>query len=61
MAGASEAQVQRVIRELRDLGVERTGPCHCSGDRTRAIFKESYGDAFVAAGVGKRLHFAAAE
>jgi 7,8-dihydropterin-6-yl-methyl-4-(beta-D-ribofuranosyl)aminobenzene 5'-phosphate synthase len=56
MGGASDEQIESVIKELTALGVERAAPCHCSGDRTRELFAEAFGERFVAAGVGAELH-----
>jgi 7,8-dihydropterin-6-yl-methyl-4-(beta-D-ribofuranosyl)aminobenzene 5'-phosphate synthase len=42
MSTASTAEVTRVIETLRNMGVQRAGPCHCSGDRTRAMMKEVF-------------------
>jgi 7,8-dihydropterin-6-yl-methyl-4-(beta-D-ribofuranosyl)aminobenzene 5'-phosphate synthase len=52
MAGMSQKQIQEVIRALQELGVEEVAPCHCSGDLTRQLFHEAYGDSFHLAGVG---------
>jgi 7,8-dihydropterin-6-yl-methyl-4-(beta-D-ribofuranosyl)aminobenzene 5'-phosphate synthase len=61
MSGMSEAEVRTVIDELTRLGVERVGPCHCSGDRARRLFRSAYGDRYVNVGVGRRLQLGAAE
>ena len=55
LAGASSAQIESVIQEFSQLSVENVAPCHCSGDETRSLFKESYGEAYVESGVGKRV------
>jgi 7,8-dihydropterin-6-yl-methyl-4-(beta-D-ribofuranosyl)aminobenzene 5'-phosphate synthase len=52
MAGMSQKQIQEVIKSFQELGVEEVAPCHCSGDLTRQLFHEAYGDAFYPAGVG---------
>jgi 7,8-dihydropterin-6-yl-methyl-4-(beta-D-ribofuranosyl)aminobenzene 5'-phosphate synthase len=53
MSGASTQQIQSVIGELRQLGVKRVAPCHCSGDETRKLFREEYGENYIDAGAGK--------
>lgn len=55
LGGASEARLERVIREFRQLGVQKVGPCHCSGDRCRELFAEEYQEDFVRVGVGKKI------
>ena len=49
----SDAEVNRIIDRFRELGVEKCGPTHCTGDRARELFKEAYGDDYIAVGVGK--------
>ena len=39
-----------------ELGVQKTAPCHCSGDRCRELFKEEYGENFIENGVGKIIN-----
>jgi 7,8-dihydropterin-6-yl-methyl-4-(beta-D-ribofuranosyl)aminobenzene 5'-phosphate synthase len=48
----SEAGLGKTIRRFLELGVRRAGPCHCSGDRTRELFKRKYGGNFVQIGAG---------
>lgn len=49
----TENGVAYVVDQLRDLGVVKAGPCHCSGDLARNIFADSFGDNYVETGVGK--------
>ena len=53
LAGASDSELQSIIQDFRRLGVQKTAPCHCSGDRTRELFKQEYQDDFIENGVGK--------
>ncbi len=53
MSGASTHQVQSVIEEFRQSGVRNVAPCHCSGDGTRKLFGEEYGEACIDGGAGK--------
>ncbi len=61
MSGVPDKRVQKVIAQLKELGVQRAAPCHCSGDRTRELFAESFGANYVRVGVGKKLEFAPAD
>jgi 7,8-dihydropterin-6-yl-methyl-4-(beta-D-ribofuranosyl)aminobenzene 5'-phosphate synthase len=61
MSGMSEAEVRSVIEDLTRLGAERVGPCHCSGEGTRRLFRSAYGDRCMSVGVGWRLQLGAAE
>jgi 7,8-dihydropterin-6-yl-methyl-4-(beta-D-ribofuranosyl)aminobenzene 5'-phosphate synthase len=53
MSGASTHQIQSVIEGFRQLGVRKVAPCHCSGDETRKLFREEYGEAYIDSGAGK--------
>lgn len=50
---ASESQVSSIIAELRQLGVQRVMPSHCTGDKAIALFRSEYGEDFVEGGVGR--------
>lgn len=52
LGGASENMILSIIEQFRELGVEKVAPCHCSGDRARALFKAEFGKDYVEAGVG---------
>jgi 7,8-dihydropterin-6-yl-methyl-4-(beta-D-ribofuranosyl)aminobenzene 5'-phosphate synthase len=47
------ASIQKIIQRLKDLGVRKVAPCHCSGDRARAFFQDAYGDSYIDVGVGR--------
>ncbi len=55
MARFSEDQVKEVISQLKELGVQKIGPTHCSGKKTRKLMQEAFGDNFVEVGVGSKL------
>jgi 7,8-dihydropterin-6-yl-methyl-4-(beta-D-ribofuranosyl)aminobenzene 5'-phosphate synthase len=52
LSDAGDDELGSVISSLRGLGVEKAGPCHCSGERARELFREEYGDGYIANGVG---------
>jgi 7,8-dihydropterin-6-yl-methyl-4-(beta-D-ribofuranosyl)aminobenzene 5'-phosphate synthase len=52
LGGASRRQIEAIIAEFRDLGVQNVAPCHCTGDQARQMFADAFGDAYVPAGVG---------
>jgi 7,8-dihydropterin-6-yl-methyl-4-(beta-D-ribofuranosyl)aminobenzene 5'-phosphate synthase len=49
---ASRSRIDDVIAEFRRLGVWRTAPCHCTGDRARRMFADAFGADFILTGVG---------
>jgi 7,8-dihydropterin-6-yl-methyl-4-(beta-D-ribofuranosyl)aminobenzene 5'-phosphate synthase len=53
LGGVSDSKLGDIIKSFRELGVKKAAPCHCSGDRTRELFEEEYGEDFIANGVGK--------
>ena len=53
LLGNSEYEIQEVASRLKALGVEYVGPCHCSGDPARALFKKEWGRSFLDVGVGR--------
>jgi len=53
LGSASESQVLSIIAELRQLGVQKVMPCHCTGDAAMALFRSEYGEDFVEGGVGR--------
>jgi 7,8-dihydropterin-6-yl-methyl-4-(beta-D-ribofuranosyl)aminobenzene 5'-phosphate synthase len=53
----SDTGLNKIIGRFRKLGVRRAGPSHCSGDRTRELFKQEYRQDFVQIGAGSVVHF----
>ncbi len=45
--------VGSIFSNLEYLGVQYIGPCHCTGDLARTIFKEEFGEYYIEVGVGK--------
>ena len=54
--GESKGEIENIIFSFRKLGVNYIGPCHCSGDVARQLFKKEYGDNFINVGVGKVIN-----
>jgi 7,8-dihydropterin-6-yl-methyl-4-(beta-D-ribofuranosyl)aminobenzene 5'-phosphate synthase len=46
-------QVESIIAELQQMGVERVMPTHCTGDAAMALFRSEYGAACIEGGVGR--------
>lgn len=57
LGNASDAVIADTIAALRDLGVERIAPSHCTGARAIQLFEEAYGENFIRSGVGKVFTF----
>jgi 7,8-dihydropterin-6-yl-methyl-4-(beta-D-ribofuranosyl)aminobenzene 5'-phosphate synthase len=56
----TEAEIREVIDRLRELGVRRVAPSHCTGDRARELMREAWGVNFVDSGLGAVVEIPAA-
>jgi 7,8-dihydropterin-6-yl-methyl-4-(beta-D-ribofuranosyl)aminobenzene 5'-phosphate synthase len=52
LTGATESTILSIIEQLKVLGVNKTAPCHCSGDLARQLFKQEFGEDYIEVGVG---------
>jgi len=48
-------RIQKIAANLQKEGVKKVAPTHCSGDRTKELFLEAYGENFITVGVGKKV------
>lgn len=53
LGGMNERQIDEIVEALKREGVEKVGPCHCSGNLARKLFKKAYEKDFILVGVGK--------
>jgi len=53
LGGESKGEIEKIVSSFWKLGVSYVGPCHCSGDTAKQLFKEEYGENFINVGVGK--------
>jgi 7,8-dihydropterin-6-yl-methyl-4-(beta-D-ribofuranosyl)aminobenzene 5'-phosphate synthase len=53
LGGESKGKIEKIISSFQKLGVSYAGPCHCSGDAARQLFKEEYSENFIDVGVGR--------
>ena len=44
--------IESVVGRLRQLGVRRAAPSHCTGDEAIAVFAREFGDDYLASGLG---------
>jgi 7,8-dihydropterin-6-yl-methyl-4-(beta-D-ribofuranosyl)aminobenzene 5'-phosphate synthase len=49
----SSREIKSIISEMQRLEVRYVAPCHCSGDKARALFREAYGEHYIPVGAGK--------
>ena len=57
LAGMSRPELEEIILYFRRSGVKHVGPCHCSGDLARILFKNEYGHDFIDVGAGRIIRF----
>lgn len=57
LAGMNRPELEEIILFFRRIGVKHVGPCHCSGDLCRRLFKSEYGNDFFNVGVGRTIKF----
>jgi 7,8-dihydropterin-6-yl-methyl-4-(beta-D-ribofuranosyl)aminobenzene 5'-phosphate synthase len=55
LGSASEAQLVRIVEQLRALGVEKVAPSHCSGDRAMRLFADTWKENCISSGCGARI------
>ena len=48
-------EVELIAETMKNLGVEKVGATHCTGEEAIRIFREKYSDNFVSVGVGAVL------
>ena len=52
---ASKGKIKTIISSFEELGVRYVGPCHCTGEKSRLLFKEHFGDNYLEVGAGKTI------
>jgi 7,8-dihydropterin-6-yl-methyl-4-(beta-D-ribofuranosyl)aminobenzene 5'-phosphate synthase len=53
--GPDKEKLQSIIAEVRQLGVEKVLPTHCTGDTAIALFRTEYGENYIEGGVGRTV------
>ena len=51
--GASPDELESIVKDFAQLGVEKVAPCHSSGDRARKLFQEKYKENYIESGAGR--------
>ena len=55
LSSESRTTLEQIVSDFQQLGVRYVGPCHCSGDLARQLFKEAYHSNFIPVGVGTAI------
>jgi 7,8-dihydropterin-6-yl-methyl-4-(beta-D-ribofuranosyl)aminobenzene 5'-phosphate synthase len=56
LGGETDSAITAILADLRELGVQRVSPSHCTGEHAIARFAEEYGDDFIGTGAGSMLY-----
>ena len=49
----TEAEMENIVGQMKKLGVQKCGASHCTGEKQIQMFKEAFGEDYVALGVGR--------
>lgn len=52
LLGMDREQLQGIVHDLKQEGVARIAPSHCTGDAAIAMFRQEWGENFVEGGLG---------
>jgi 7,8-dihydropterin-6-yl-methyl-4-(beta-D-ribofuranosyl)aminobenzene 5'-phosphate synthase len=52
LVGAPGDRIGEIVNRLKELGVQKVAPSHCSGPLARKLFKETWGENFLESGAG---------
>ncbi len=50
---AAQDRIEEIISAFRQLGVRYVGPCHCSGERVRSLFKRHFDKKYIDISTGE--------
>jgi 7,8-dihydropterin-6-yl-methyl-4-(beta-D-ribofuranosyl)aminobenzene 5'-phosphate synthase len=55
LGGKSQGELQQIASQLKDLGVKKVAPCHCTGAEATRLLAEEWGADFVSCGAGRAI------
>lgn len=55
LRGNTPEQIEKIIEEIKALGVKKIGPTHCTGDSAIEMFKEAWEENYISIGAGKTI------
>ncbi len=48
----SKSEIEDIAKEIKNMGVDKILPTHCTGDMAKGIFKDMFGDRYYECGAG---------
>jgi 7,8-dihydropterin-6-yl-methyl-4-(beta-D-ribofuranosyl)aminobenzene 5'-phosphate synthase len=61
LRSAKGGEIARLLRALREIGVQRVAPGHCTGEAATVAFSNEYEEHYLHAGVGRVIEIPAAK
>jgi len=55
LMSTSGENVKQIGEQLKKMGVKQICPTHCTGDKSIALLKASFGEGYIAGGTGKEI------
>ena len=55
LMNSDKREVRIIVERLKEMGVGKVGPTHCTGYEAQEIFKERYADNFISIKAGQRF------
>jgi len=55
---ATAGKIEKIISAFRRSDVQYVGPCHCTGEKARTLFKKHFGKNYINIGAGKTITLA---
>ena len=52
---SSKKQVEESIKDLKEIGVIKVLPTHCTGDKAIKLYQESFLSNYIAGGIGTQI------
>lgn len=53
LGAKSNAELEEIIRNFKEIGVEKCGATHCTGDEAIEMFKKAFGENYMPMGTGR--------
>jgi len=53
LGSKNRKELEDIISDFQNLGVRYVGPCHCTGENARELFRKTYCEKYIPVGAGK--------
>lgn len=51
----TKGKIEKIISSFKQMGVQKVGPGHCTGEKARALFEKHFGGNYINVGAGKTI------